>query len=202
MSLSKSQKICLWERDVLVGVPNWVTLADPRVDWFESCISQKCCATTWIVLTHSGVPRSVSFVGSSESGQWSHVWDSFLFIIKKKNHKALTQFDSLVKPNLCSILNSWARDSIQVHYPTCIKAYYQVHLIWTNGLSSHLIKGLLIYEFIFQTHIKLINEPINELKPNLFFIKLYCSQAYSWTIVFIRLFIKEAKINAQLLACS
>ena len=126
----------------------------------------------------------------------------FIHNKKKKNQKALTQFDSLVKPNLCSILNSWARDSIQVHYPTCIKVYYQVHLIWTNGLSSHLIKGLLIYEFIFQTHIKLINEPINELKPNLFFIKLYCSQAHSWTIVFIRLFIKEAKINAQLLACS
>ena len=89
IELVKKSKNLPWERDVLVGVPNWVTLADPRVDWFESCISQKCCATTWIVLTHSGMPRFMSFVGSSESGQWSHEWDSFLFIIKKKKIKKL-----------------------------------------------------------------------------------------------------------------
>ena len=50
---------------VLVGV----TPVCPVVAWFESCILQKCYATTWIALTHPGVPHVISIVGSSGPGQ-------------------------------------------------------------------------------------------------------------------------------------
>ena len=50
---------------VLVGV----TPACPVVAWFESCVLQKYYTTTWIVLTHLGVPHAISIVGLSGSCQ-------------------------------------------------------------------------------------------------------------------------------------
>lgn len=32
---------------------------------------------------HPWVPHAMSFVGSSEPGQWSHMWNPFLFIKNK-----------------------------------------------------------------------------------------------------------------------
>ena len=37
-----------------------------------------------------------------------------------------------------------------------------------NDPNSHLIKDLVIYEFIFQAHIKLFTKPINEHRLDLF----------------------------------
>ena len=46
--------------------------------------------------------------------------------------------------------------------------YYQAHSVWMNDPNSHLIKDLVIYEFIFQAHIKLFTKPINEHRLDLF----------------------------------
>ena len=61
------------------GVVVGVTPACLVVAWFESCVLQKCYATTWIALTHPRVPHVVSTVSLSGLGQLSHVRNPFFF---------------------------------------------------------------------------------------------------------------------------
>ena len=65
--------------------------------------------------------------------------------------------------------------------------YYQAHSVWMNDPNSHLIKDLVIYEFIFQAHIKLFTKPINEHRLDLFFINSYCSQGQAYLNIFFSL---------------
>ena len=55
--------LAAWGRGVSVEVLDWFTLAGLGVAQFESCASQKCCATTWIGLTHPRVPHTMSSFG-------------------------------------------------------------------------------------------------------------------------------------------
>ena len=45
---------------------------------------------------------------------------------------------------------------------------YQAYLVWTINLNAQLTKGLVIYELIVQTHVKLITKYINQPKLDLF----------------------------------
>ena len=95
--------------------------------------------------------------------------------IHKKNSKAWTQLDWLVKSSSNFILSSWAWD--------LTKVYYQAHLVWMNGSNS---QYLVQYRFIFKLILSLLLSPYTSLAQFFFFfIKSYYSTACSWTNLFI-----------------
>lgn len=110
---------------------------------------------------------------------WLRTDFRFNFITSKFTFK-ISDFEKTLLQIIISNFYKLTLDRITLCYSTCkscnsirtLKFYTNTlpsHLIWTSDLNS-LIKGLVKYDFIFETHMNLITKLINEPKLDLFYL--------------------------------